>query len=336
MDQSFIIRLQNISDSIGQGRDETTAFDVYLKDICAISPQSFNLVLWSENWRRTVIEFGQLFEKKDAGPYLIKLQTYVQNPDSVCEIAAFIHSEIIWNYFERSGEYNKDIIKEYINKFPHNPEFHNTYGQFLLANNTYDKAVFEHQRSLNIDNKSFHLIQCYFSAIKQGFEFYIERSKYDEAQKIIDDNIKFIRLKGINTIPLTGQEVMNRIFAMNDRIRDHKTIQQQIEYYKKEISNVVSIEQRRLIEVLGIFSAIIAFILANISIGLSSLNVREMLTLMTGMAIILLIFVISISYLFAPKLRYPPKLYFLKQPKFWTICILSILLAVLLIYQYHD
>jgi len=274
----------------------------------------------------SIAHFAEVFSKYDAGPYILEIKKYLDGLGNNKEIATFIYSEIIWNYFLQDGDYNKDILKNAITAYPHNPEFHNTYAMFLLKNKTYDKAIFEHQRALSIDPFNYNFIECYFVAVKAYFEYMIENRKIDEADKYLSTTLDFIHDKKIDEMPNTGHEIKHRIYMMKDRINDHKAIEKQISFSQREIENTIRIEQRRLIEVLGIFSAVLAFILTNISIALSNLTAKQVLIIMVGMAIILLIFAISISYLFGPRLRYPPSWYFLKRPKFWAIIVLAILL----------
>ncbi|MBP6857616.1 MAG: hypothetical protein KBC11_00245 [Candidatus Pacebacteria bacterium] len=327
---TFIVELKRIKDAILSDNDELIAFKKYVKDISAISPAMFSNQNWPKTWRQEVYSFGEVFEKKDAGPYIYEARFYTEQ-STMNEIVSFIYSEIIWNYFERAGEYNREILKKLIDSFPHNPEFHHTYGHFLNENKNREKALFEYQRAINIDPVNITFISSYYACLKDFFEDLINKHSLDQAEQLLDKTFSYLKEKKILDIPRTGRDIQARLASLKDRITDHKAIDKQVIYFQKEIENTIRVEQRRLIETLGIFSAILAFIITNVSIGLSNLGVKEMMFLMFGMALVLLIFAVAISYLFGPKLRHKPKFYHFKRLKFWVL--LAIVVALFLLYK---
>jgi hypothetical protein len=332
LDGPLTQEISRIRDSLASGVDELPSFTRYLAELESLGDFPFTSATWPFAWRRAVMEFAKLFTKMDASSFLLAMTPYTNNV-SIRETIAFVYSEILWNYYEQASPYNRDLLKDFIKQFPYNPEFHNTYGLFLLANKNYEKALYEHQRALNIEINNINFLDCYYICVKEFFEHLIENRKIDDAENFVDGTIKYLFEKDLNNVAPHAADVRSRVFFMKDRLKDHKVIANQIVHFQKDIENTIRVEQRRLIEVLGIFSAIIAFILTNISIGITNLPIKEMLVLMFGMAVTLIIFATAISFFFGPRLRYPPKFHFLYRPKFWSLIAMILLLLGLLKYS---
>jgi tetratricopeptide (TPR) repeat protein len=312
--------LNRIITSIKAGNGETKAFSDYLTELCAVDDQSYSPKTWPIHWRKSVYSFGSIFTEQDAGPYLKETNQFLDDGGE-CEIAAFFSSEIIWNYYEEASEYNKTAIKSYIKLFPHNPEFHNNYGLFLAANHNFKKALDEHKVAIRLNDDNGDFIGNYTLAVKQYFEYLLSKNNPDKAEALIKDAIDFVR--GTKYSGIGKWEQMSRLNSLRDRLNDFQIVLDSVSKFKGDIEAKIRGEQKRLIEVLGIFSAVIAFILTNIAIAMANLTVVEVLSLMFGMSLVLIIFAASISILFSPRRgRHNEYLPFLKDNRFWTILFL--------------
>jgi NADH:ubiquinone oxidoreductase subunit 6 (subunit J) len=90
---------------------------------------------------------------------------------------------------------------------------------------------------------------------------------------------------------------------------------------RKELNN----ERRRIIEILGFFSAIVAFILSTVSVA-KNFSFLEATYFIISLGLILILFLIAISVLFSSKKK---KERFYNKANFW---ILTISLVMILVY----
>src|SRR3989344_4339162 len=327
MISSDIPELERIIKSIKEGSDESVAFSNYLTTLCSKTDQTYSASTWPDNWRKAVYLFARVFLEKDAGPYLVIVNRFLKE-DAESEIAAFFHSEIIWNYFENTSDYNKDCLRKYLRRFPHNPEFHNNYVIFLASNFTFENALDEHRTAIKLDEDNAIFVYNYFLAVKQYFEQLLKKKKITEAEVLIKNEREF--LSKVKIVGLGKWDIETRLNSLSDRLNDFQMMMERVDFFEDSIEQKIRGEQKRLIEILGIFSAIIAFILTNITIATANLTARDTLNLMLGMALILIIFMIIVSMLFSSKRRYVGRLDFLKDKRLWSIVISGLALIFLM------
>ncbi len=313
-----------LSDDSKSHESKLIEFREYIESIKDIG--SFNKTKWSQQWRVQTYDLGQIFKKLDASDFL--LITKEIKGDEDVESIDFTYSEIIWAFFDQENEYVGKELKSFAKKYPGNLEFHHSYSQYLLKNQTFKEALYESKFALNLEKDNAEFLKTFFNTAKIYFDHLVEKAKDEEARAVLDD----VRLI------LTQKEFENAIIYKNaltglyDRLKDHIVINRRIEFFEKEVQRIANIEQKRFIEILGIFSAIMAFILTNISIATAHFTFSETLRLMIAMAIVLLIFAISISYLFSIRYRYNKSNFFrfLAYRKFWAIVVLIGCLILLL------
>ena len=296
-------------------------FNNHLDNIKSIS--DYHKYKWQVNYCEKIYDIG----KECLNPNVFEVLNSVIEKKEENEIFDFIRSEMFWNFFEQDNFYNKEQLLKYLKKYPNNPEFHHTYSHFLEKNNQLDRSMMELKFAIKLSNNK-NYIWTYLCRVKSIFNNLVAKDIkkaeefFNKEKSFYYDNVHFI-----SDIKLDGILLFNNI---NDRINDYINTSKIIENFQREIENTVQIQQRKIIEILGVFSAIVAFILTNISMALKSLSVKEMLTLMFGMAIILLIFTISISFLFGKRYRYNNRFSFLKNIKFWAIIFLFLVLLFLI------
>ncbi|MCK4678943.1 MAG: hypothetical protein KAT48_12485, partial [Bacteroidales bacterium] len=119
----------------------------------------------------------------------------------------------------------------------------------------------------------------------------------------------------------------NWILALTYRLKDSKQFESRLSSaendFKQMIKTETEKESKRLIEILGFFSAIVAFILASVAIS-NPFSFEDALMFNISLGIILLIFVLVISLLFSQKDTW----------KKLIIAICLILLLMLIVYQF--
>lgn len=281
---------------------------------------------WNKDWIKSVYELGNVFSDKDAG-LILRVIEDVKSRSSEKEVFDFIYSEIIWNFFEQNNEYIKNTFKEFLLKYPTNPEFHHSYSHYLENNKNYDQALFEAKTACRLDGDNILFQYNYLHKIKTYFNFLLEKGSLEKARTLLKEGKEF--LDSVIKPGLGRWEFFSSLSSMEDRLHDYEAIDKKVKFFEKEIQNTIKIEQRVLIEILGIFSAIIAFILTNITIFVSSLTPREAMYLMIGLAIVLLIFVMSLSFLFGSRYRSANWKWYLGHPKLLVIVLLSVALFLM-------
>jgi tetratricopeptide (TPR) repeat protein len=300
--------------------DALVEFDIFLNFVGNMN--SFSSERWDIDWRKKVYEFGILFKKKKTGVFLDavnkKLELVTEEKKEALE---FIASEIIWNFFDSFGndvEYFLKCIKELIKKYPTNPEFHHSYSHCLRMNGNYEFSIAEAKIAYAIEPANLIFYKTCFVRHKDYFDFLLSKNKFDKAEKFLEE-IRFI-------VKENDFVFNNMLVSFKDRIDDHRNINKKIGDVDMQIAKALNGERKRTIEILGVFVAIIGFIFVNINIALQNLKIKEILLLMFSMALILIIFATSISYIFsigAPDRKF---FSFLTNKKFWVIIILSSIL----------
>ena len=134
--------ISEINIKIKEGQDASIDFESYLKTLLEQDCE-YKGATWDRAWTNDVYTFGSLFKEHDAGAYLIILKKIFNEENPENEKIAFIYSEIAWNYIGDNNEYIRAILREFTKKYPYNPEFHHTYGHYLMNNKTYDRALDE-------------------------------------------------------------------------------------------------------------------------------------------------------------------------------------------------
>ncbi|QQR84215.1 hypothetical protein IPJ72_03450 [Candidatus Peregrinibacteria bacterium] len=265
---------------------------------------------WRKDWRENIYEFGRLFEKNDAGEFIKILSKEFQDEDESNEVIEFVKSEIIANYFSMDSSFATDYFESIVKKYPTNPEFHYTYSHYLNKSGNYKKAIDECRIAVKIEPSNNDFGNTSFNREKTYFDVQILNGKILEAENQLQEMRNFDHY-GSNMI------FNNIMVALGDRLNDHKIIEKKIAQIDGIITEKTEEERRKLIEVIGIFVAIMGFIFTNVNIVLKNLVVKEMMLLMLEMALIFLIFGISISYIFQKE-----KKTFYKEAKFWILILL--------------
>lgn len=281
----------------------------------------------ARDYRLKIYELGKMFSNKNPERFFEVLKSVRSEKNK--EVIDFIYSEIIWNFFEQNNEYVVNELKNYIKDYPTNPEFHHTYSHILEKNKNFDKALFEAKNALKIEPVNNQFFSSYIEKVMSYFDFLLEKGKVENAEKFLNDEILVIN--HYSKICYLQNETNNILARIKDRLKDHKSIENKIIFFEKEIENSIKISEKRIIEIVGLFSAIVAFILANIQIALKNLSVKEMLILMFGMSLVLIIFSITISYLFGKIERRRSFFHFLKKPKFYSLIFCLLILIILII-----
>lgn len=324
--ENFINHLNDLIHQIeiGNFQGENGAikkFETYVFDIQEIG--SFSIDNWKQNWREKVWKFGEQFKKLNPSGFLNVIDNIIDS-ESITnrEVLEFIRSEIIVNFLP-DVECKKQI-QILIEKYPLNPEFRNTLGHYYCRENQLLEAIQEYKLAVKIDPKNNKYLQSRFHNEQNYIDKLIIEGEYQIGLNFLK------KLLSEKEYLDSGTNLHKAFIDYQRRLNDHLHFQNKLqsleEVFKQRMNNELESERKRIIEILGFFSAIMAFILSTVSIG-ENFTFIEAIYFIIGLGIILILFTISMSCLFSNK-----KAKLNKDKRFVAmICTLILLLIYLVV-----
>ncbi|MBU1446295.1 hypothetical protein KKD70_03460 [Patescibacteria group bacterium] len=309
--------------NIENGHGALKKFDEYLDDVKYLG--QFSSDNWDKYWRKKVYDFAKLFDdvaERHAGRFLRVLNEKLKViGDSEKEVIEFIKSELVYHYETKQSNLLKQFA-DFVHQYPDNPEFAQNYSNVLFENNYFAAAIQEAEKTLLIepDNKVF--LESILNKERGYFEYLLDQNDIKAAKKLLQKMEK-------NERYIKRPNFASQLVVMRDRFRDIDMIFKKIDGIDAIVRKSNDREKWRYIEIFGIFSAIIAFVVVNVDIAIAEkLAFAERLLLMVAMGAILSIFAITISYIF----NQDDGKFFLK-PKFWVLIILLVFVGVMIAFS---
>lgn len=293
----------------------TIKFKEYLKKVIVLG--RFEPTIWNIRWRDEVYEFGLKFKKRDPVEFLkiIHEEKKELHKDNQ-EVLDFFKSEIEINNQPHSDSIR--IIIDLIKKYPYNPEFRHDLGHLLLRKGNILNAIEQYRFAIERDPNNKTFTKRLFNTQSLHIENLINNNEYQKAL----DYCKEIQR---NEIYRTNYVYNNILISYKQRINDYIVFENKIQVANKNFKELVkeetNNERKRLIEILGFFSAIIAFIFSTVSVSLN-FNYQESLSFIVCLGLSLLIFLVTLNILFSgERIRY-------SHPKFLILIILILTLIL--------
>lgn len=285
-------------------------FTTYINSIQQIGP--FTTTDWPITWRKAIWDLGKEIRKSSPLVFFNAINPIRQAVDS--EALHFIHSEMIHDYLP-----NDEILiqlQDLVVKYPHNPEFRHSLGHYYRRVNNYLEAIAQYKFAIGIE-----LLEEYTSskfAVDQDYlRSLLSDNKYNEGMQYIEATIKEGKY---------GTIANNSLIDYYTRFEDHVAFNNKMDHlqtqYKNAMQDELAAERRRVIEVLGFFSAIVAFILSTVSIA-KSFSFKEAISFLIALGLVLILFLVSLIVLFDKSAK--PVL---KDIKFWVLIVGLILLSI--------
>jgi hypothetical protein len=284
-----------IEDKNLEGPDGALAlFKVHVKDIIEIG--RFSTDKWNTDWRRNVYKFGTKFKNLNPIDFLNILKDEKQglNKDQQ-EVLDFYYSEIEVNSLPDTT--CTDVMDTIVKIYPYNPEFRHTFGIFYIRKNDFINAIEQFRFALSRDKENYDFLKDLFNCYYKYFESLIEKSDYNFGLKLCDDLLS-------EKIFESRDVFNNYLISIRERFKDYVILNSKIKDAESEIKNIVSKEtnnsQLKVIEILGFFTAIIAFVFSTITVG-KNYAFREAIIFNVSLGQTLLIFALAISLLFSKR-----------------------------------
>lgn len=269
-------------------------FSQHVKDVVSIG--RFDIKTWNREWRKKVYKLGEIFERRNPIDFLNILteEKKVLSKDGQ-EVLDFYYSEIEANTLPETTCTKR--IEAFVTKYPYNPEFRHTFGHFYSNRNDYLNAIEQYRFAFERDreNKTFleNLFNCYLSY----FDHLIEQSEYNKGLKLCTDLME-------EKIFKSDVNFNNYLISIRERFNDYIILNNKIKEAEIEIKKIVATEtsngQFKIIEILGFFTAIIAFVFSTVTVG-KNFDFNEAIVFNVSLGLTLTNFALIISLLFSKK-----------------------------------
>lgn len=294
-------------------------FKLYLGVIQEIGP--FNIENWRQDWRRKIWKFGEEFKKNNPSDFLNVINEFLNKSETKNEeVIEFIRSEIIVNYLPDNE--CKKHLETIIQKYPLNPEFRNTLGHYFSKEKQIVEAIAQYKLAFKIDPKNQSYLKTCFSRDQNYLNEFLDKGEYEEGKEYLKKLYEDIDyLTSGSNIKTTFNDFSRRF---NDHLHFQKKLHSLEKEFQKRMNSELDAERKRIVEILGFFSAIVAFILSTVSIG-KNFSFLEAIYFIVALGLILILFNVSLSVLFSSS-----KTDLLKDKKLW-ILVFSMFLIFLLI-----
>ncbi|WP_407428830.1 tetratricopeptide repeat protein [Arcticibacter sp.] len=265
-------------------------FKKHLDSVKSLGP--FNREKWSENWRYEVYSLGKTFSGISPAPFVAEIDKKLNDcQESEKEAFWFIKCELIYNFFsqERAGH-----LADLVTKFPLNPEFRHNFGHCYSDRLEFEKAVEQYELAMKLDPGNEVFKKSIFVCHQEYLISLAEGEKFEEAKKYSIEFQSKPYYKSSFHYKNTFVDFTRNI-EIQKRFKDKLTALETD--FEKMVHTKFEEERKRVIELLGFFSAIMAFILTTVSVA-RSFSFIDAFFFVVALGIILIVFLTVINYLF--------------------------------------
>lgn len=288
----------------------------YLNEVKILG--TFSTDNWEIVWRKEIYKFGEYFKETNPEKVFIILEELIESTSekSEIEVLEFIKSEIFLNFFtsEETIEYLERLTQE----FRLNPEFKNSLAQQHKANDRKDLHCKLLRQALKLDKKNQDWLDAIYNAEYGIGKALISDKKHKEAGIYIQEiiNSKFYE-------EYHSYEFQNFFIFLKQRNDDQLLIETKLNDIsissKTLIEDLFDKSRLNVIEILGFFTAIIAFIFGTVTISVS-LELSSALVLMTSFGFVMIVFILTLSLVFVNS-QSP----LLTDKRLWTLVIVLLI-----------
>lgn len=277
------------------GKDE--ALDKFSKHIKEVKELGrFSIKNWQFHWRKVVYEFGTKFKIENPIEFLtsIKLEKKISTKDE-SEVLDFYNSEI--EIGSLPPETCLPRIKELIGEYPYNPEFRHNFGHYLTNDKKFFEAIEQYHYAYGKDKSNTQFLHSLYQAYLKYLNELYAKAKYDKGISVLENLLKEGIFRG-------EPHFHNYLISTEARFRDQLLFEEKFKEKENSLNEIIKNEtlkgQNKIIEILGFFTAIIAFIFSTISIG-KNFKFEEAIIFNISLGLTLLIFVLVINIMFSIK-----------------------------------
>ena len=261
--------------------------------------KEFSSNRWTISWRRAIYELGKEIAKINYQDFIELLEIWRDKQDGRKEKEPydFVISEIYANIDAWNSDQKVCYFQELIEKYPMNPEFWHDKGIHIRGENSIIEVIECLKRAYEIEKGNTMFQLDWVNMVKHYIDSLLKTKNYQEAHKYAEEICKN---EGIS------EDIKNIFVLILDRIKDAERIDKQLASSKTEVENyakgIIQKSQFKTIEILSIFTAIIAVVFSTITIA-QNYTFHEALALFVSLALLLLVFLCVVHLLFAEHSR---------------------------------
>lgn len=242
-------------DKISGQNEALEKFTSYLDTVQSIG--YFDTANWRQIWRQKVWKLGEEFKTRNPQLFLKAIENKLSETGIINkEVIEFIHSEIAFNFLPDSE--CKKQLEKLIEKYPLNPEFRHTLGHFYIREKEQLKGIGEYKLALKIEPNNGVFVKSRYDNEHLFLNKLIQDGEYHKGQKYVEDVFEEKFFINVAT------NYHNSFVDFQARFQDHLIFQDKVRQlegdFKEKMHSELDMERKRIIEVLGFFSAIVAFL----------------------------------------------------------------------------
>lgn len=286
---------------------------ISIKELGKFSPSS-----WNHEWRKAIYKFGEHFKVLSPEKLFDVLDELISTSSSEFEIEVleFVKIEVFLNFF--TSDETIEYLENLVSRFRLNPEFKVSLAIFYLKegkNELYSNYL---RQALKLDKKNKDwLDSIYKHEYSHGKEL-IGKKKHEEADSYIQGIIdsKFYE-------DYYSSEYQNFFIFLKQRNDDQLLIENKLSDIQNSskilIDDLFDKSRVKIIEILGFFTAIIAFIFGAVTISIS-LDLSSALILMCSFGFAMIVFILAISLAFTR-----PQTTIFKDKRMWVLIVILLI-----------
>jgi tetratricopeptide (TPR) repeat protein len=293
--QSYLTDLVTIITKIKNGQingpgQAVLLFQNYVTQVKGIG--HYNVNEWQEPLLKKIYEFAEAFKNVNPTEFIAAIDNEIAISSlSEIEILSVIKSEILWNFENPLNQL--DWVLNLRRIYPANPEFLNTLGHLRGRQKRFEEGIECYSQALRITSRQ-DIIFAKFNIEIKFVEFLIENEKYEEASNIVDELVN-------NETYISSFVHHNWLVFLKNRIKDYSTQDKKAKKkeleLRKYLNDEFQSERKKVIELLGLFTAIIAFIFTTVSIS-KTFEYNQAINFISCLGLVLINFAITISLIF--------------------------------------
>ena len=277
----------------GKFDEALTLFETYLDGLFASNVR--NVANWTFAWKSRHILFFKAFrdQAKKSHDLLSILDKKKKADRETLELYDYLRVCLIFHANEKSSFSNEEL-RALVRKYPSHPDFHFYYGLFLARSKSYPQAIEELKYCMRLSEHAEYYLPDLLHVETQYFEVLILEKDFHSAEQFISSMQSYYQsyFHQAEWAWLHRQLILSKV-----RVQDHRMLSMQFDKVGQIVVEKTEKERRRLVEVLGVFAAFLAFIFANVQM-ITNYPLHHAFYLLLTMADLLLIFVLVISFIF--------------------------------------
>jgi len=288
----------------------------YVKTIKSLG--SFSNENWRKEWRLAIYKFGEEFNEKNPEKIFHSLNEEIDLSieNSEKEVLEFIKSEIFINFFtlDESIDYLQELSKE----FNLNPDFKNSLSILYSKKGNQELSCKYLRQAIKIDKTNTDWLESIYQKEYHIGKELIREKKHEEANIFISNILDSNFYKNYRS-----QEYQNFFIFLQQRNDDQLLIENKLleidKASKIEINNLFEKSRVKVIEILGFFTAIIAFIFGAITITIKA-ELPSALILISSFGLVMLVFILALSIVFIKSEKR-----IIHDKRFWTLVVILLI-----------